>query len=127
MVETPAFSGGGNRLMVFDPGEGDRIGGVSRPYMNAEGKTQQVGDHLAIYFRDSPWDGDGPGTPGSQTPPGSRKGITWRSQPRAAGSVKVRPQQAGEQRPDANVTPRYRYHPRHNPPPGPIAIEISER
>lgn len=56
------FSGGANWFMDLDTGEGDRVGGVSAPYMAAEGETQQVGVHLAIYFGDSPWDEDGPGT-----------------------------------------------------------------
>ena len=55
------FSGGDNRLMDFDAAQGDRAGGVSQAYLDAEGSAQQVGEHLAVYFGDNPWDADGPG------------------------------------------------------------------
>ena len=61
-ADTFVFSGGQNWFMDFDQGAGDRIAGVSQAYMDAEGETQQVGDHLAVYFGDTPWDANGPGT-----------------------------------------------------------------
>lgn len=61
-ADTFVFSGGANWLMDYDAARGDRIDGVSQPYMNAEGSTQQVGDHLDIYFGNSPLDDGGPGT-----------------------------------------------------------------
>ena len=61
-ADTFVFSGGTNWLMDFDAGEGDRIAGVSQAYMDAHGATQQVGEHLAVYFGANPWDEAGPGT-----------------------------------------------------------------
>ena len=61
-ADTFVYTGGRNWFMDFDAAQGDRIAGVSQAYLEAEGQTQQVGEHLAIYFGESPWDADGPGT-----------------------------------------------------------------
>ena len=61
-ADTFVFSGGQNWFMDFDQGAGDRIAGLDATYLEANGNTQQVGDHLAIYFGENPWDANGPGT-----------------------------------------------------------------
>ena len=61
-ADTFVFSGGQNWFMDFDAGEGDRIEGVGQNYFGAHGKLLQVGDHLAVYFGEDPWDAQGPGT-----------------------------------------------------------------
>lgn len=49
------FTGGSNWFMDFDVAEGDRIGGVPAADAIANGQMLQVGEHLAVYFGDSPW------------------------------------------------------------------------
>ena len=56
------FSGGQNWFMDFDAGAGDRIAGVDAAYIRANGQTKAVGDHLALYFGENPWDAEGAGT-----------------------------------------------------------------
>ena len=57
-ADTFIFTGGRNWFMDFDPSEGDRIGGLDQPYIDANGQTLQAGEHFALYFGDSPWGDD---------------------------------------------------------------------
>ena len=57
-ADTFVFTGGRNWFMDFNPNEGDRIGGLDQSYLETNGQTVQVGEHLAIYFGNSPWGDD---------------------------------------------------------------------
>ena len=56
------FSGGQNWFMDFSASEGDILSGVDLEYLVENGTTQQVGEHLALFFGDDPWDPNGDGT-----------------------------------------------------------------
>ena len=57
-ADTFVFTGGQNWFMDFNPGEGDRIGGVSQAYLDTHGQGIQSGPHFGLYFGASPWGED---------------------------------------------------------------------